>query len=178
MDEKRDKYLLHRLQLEDRAEVDERTRLYLTPKRMVWETNTQNSASLLEHKSKQISLHGDALCKLCNQGTNAAILLDFGQEMHGGLEFSVQKITGARQVQLRIRFGESAAEAMSELGNGTHATNDHAIRDCILQVQELSMNPVGETGFRFARLDLLTPNTSVYIQCPAGCQQRGTHLHL
>lgn len=169
MNEKREERLIQRLQLENRVELDERTRLYLTPKRVVWETRApdgfvQNSDSLLENKSKQISLHGDMLCKLCNQGTTAAILLDFGQELHGGLEFSVQKIKGASQAQLRIRFGESATEAMSELGGLTHATNDHAVRDCTVQVQELSMNPVGETGFRFVRIDLLTPNTSLYLK--------------
>lgn len=169
MNEKREERLMQRLQLENRIEKDERTRLYLTPKCIIWETNApdgfvQNSATLLENKSKQISLHGDMLCKLCNQGKNAAILLDFGQEMHGGLEFSVQKIKGAKQVRMRIRFGESATEAMSELDGPTHATNDHAVRDCTVQVQELSMNPVGETGFRFVRLDLLTPNTSIYLK--------------
>lgn len=169
MHEKREEYLQQRLKLENRVEMDERTRLYLTPQRVVWETTApdgfvQNSASLLENKSRQISLHGDTLCKLCNQGTNAAILLDFGQELHGGLEFSVQKIKGAQWAEIRIRFGESATEAMSELGGKTHATNDHAVRDCTVQVQELSMNPVGETGFRFVRIDLLTPGVSLYLK--------------
>lgn len=169
MHEKRETYLQQRLKLEDRGERDERTRLYLTPRRVVWETGApagfvENSASLLENKSGQISLYGDDLCLLCNRGTPPAILLDFGQELHGGLEFSVQKIKGAKKAELRIRFGESATEAMSELGGQTHATNDHAVRDCTVQVQELSMNPVGETGFRFVRIDLLTPDVSLYLK--------------
>lgn len=158
--------LIDRLHIENNIERDERTRLFLTPKRVVWETDdpqctVKNSATLLEQKTKQISLHSENLCVLTNRGKNAAILLDFGQEIHGGLEFSVQQIKGAREAELRIRFGESATEAMSELGGQTHATNDHARRDLTVIVQELSMNPVGETGFRFARIDLLTPDVSI-----------------
>lgn len=169
MNEKHESYLVQRWELETRSEADERTRVYLTPKRIVWETNdkaasVENSAALLEQKSRQISLHADSLCTLCSREHSAGLLLDFGQEMHGGLEFSVQSVSGAKHVQLRIRFGESAAEAMSELGGQTHATNDHAIRDCTMWVQSLSMNPIGETGFRFARIDLLTRGTSICLK--------------
>lgn len=162
-------YLLHRCGLEDRVELDQRTRAYLTPKRVVWESvapegTVKNSVSLLGKKSKQISLHGEDLCRLSSGEGNASLLLDFGQELHGGLEFSVQKIEGAKSARLRIRFGESVSEAMSELGGKSNATNDHAIRDCEVEVQELSMNPVGETGFRFVRIDLLTPDTSIYLK--------------
>ena len=160
--------LVQRLQIENRVHKDERTRLFLSPKSIVWQTDSprcpvQNSQYLLENRSKQIPLCGAEGCVLTNRGQNAGIMLDFGQELHGGLEFSVQKITGSKEALLRIRFGESVTEAMSELGGQTNATNDHARRDLTLTVQELSMNPVGETGFRFVRIDLLTPNVSVHI---------------
>ena len=160
--------LIQRLQIQDRVEIDERTRLFLSPKRIVWQTDSprclvENSQYLLENKPKQIPLCGNKGCCMTNRGQNAAILLDFGQELHGGLEFSVRKIDGAKEARFRIRFGESVTEAMSELGGQTNATNDHARRDLTLTVQELSMNPVGETGFRFVRIDLLTPNVSVCI---------------
>lgn len=163
---KEERCLVERLHLGSRVEADERKRMYLLPKRVVWETYTQecavyNSDSLLETKSKQISLHIDNPCVLENRGEPAAVLLDFGQELHGGLEFSVYRVEGASCAQLRIRFGESVMEAMSELGGQTHATNDHACRDLTVSVQELSMNPVGETGFRFVRIDLLTSNVKI-----------------
>lgn len=162
------KYLIDRLGVASRAQKDERTRMFLSPKSIVWQTDSpkcqvQNSHLLLENKSKQIPLCGTSGCVMTNRGGNAAILLDFGQELHGGLEFSVHSITGAKEADFRIRFGESVTEAMSELGGVTNATNDHARRDLTLTVQELSMNPVGETGFRFVRIDLLTPNVSVLI---------------
>lgn len=159
-------YVIERLKLGSRIEMDERKRTYLLPKRIVWETDASNcavynSASLLDNKSRQISLHVSHPCVLENQNGNAAILLDFGQELHGGLELSVYRVEGGPKAKLRIRFGESAMEAMSELGGHTHATNDHALRDLTMTVQELSMNPVGETGFRFVRIDLLTTNVKV-----------------
>ena len=162
-------YFLDQLCLERRAERDERSRLYVAPKRVLWESEgenclVKNSATLLKNKSGQISLHADTLCTLCNRGANAAILIDFGQELHGGIEFSVQKVLGARQAKLRIRFGESATEAMSELGGETNATNDHARRDIEMLVPSLSMNVVGETGFRFVRIDLLSENVSVSLK--------------
>lgn len=158
--------LIGRLQIDNRTEKDERTRLFLSPNRIVWLTDSpgcsvKNSQVLLENKSKQIPLCGSGGCVLSNHGGNAAIVLDFGQELHGGLEFSVHKITGAKNASLRIRFGESVTETMSELGGTTNATNDHARRDLTVTVQELSMNPVGETGFRFVRIDLLTPDVSI-----------------
>ncbi len=162
-------YFLEQLRLEHRAERDERSRLYVAPKRVLWESeggkcSVKNSGSLLCNKPGQISLHGDALCALSNSGENAAILLDFGQELHGGIELSVQKVVGAQQAKLRIRFGESASEAMSELGGATNATNDHARRDFEVFVHALSMNPAGETGFRFVRIDLLSENVSVLLK--------------
>ena len=163
-----EKYMIDRLGIASRAQKDERTRLFLSPKRIVWQTDSpkcqvQNSQYLLENKSKQIPLCGTEGCEMTNRGENAAIVLDFGQEIHGGLEFSVHSITGAKEASFRIRFGESVSETMSELGGTTNATNDHARRDMTVTVQQLSMNPVGETGFRFVRIDLLTPNISVSI---------------
>ena len=35
---------------------------------------------------------------------------------------------------------------------------------CTMWVQSLSMNPIGETGFRFARIDLLTRDTSICLK--------------
>lgn len=161
-----DNYLSTKLNNERRVEQDSRTRLYITPTRIVWKTEdpkciVEHSEALLHTKSRQMSLSWDDLCTMRNSGGNAAILLDFGKEIHGGLEFSVRQIVGAKEARLRIRFGESVSEAMSELFGDKPSTNDHSRRDITVTVQKLSMNPVGETGFRFVRIDLLTPNISV-----------------
>ena len=58
-------------------------------------------------------------------------------------------------MKVRIRFGESVSEAMSEIGeNG--ATNDHAIRDAVYQIPVNGTAYFGDTGFRFVRIDLVT----------------------
>lgn len=162
-------YFLEQLRREGRAERDERARLYISPRRILWESEGENccvvgSAALLMDKPGQVSLHSDACCTLKNSGESASILLDFGQELHGGIELSVQKVTGAQRAKLRIRFGESATEAMSELGGATNATNDHARRDLEIYVHALSMDAVGETGFRFVRIDLLSENVAVSLK--------------
>lgn len=162
-------YFFEKLRIDGRAERDERSRLYVTPCRILWKSEGEkcsvgNSDSLLQVRPGQISLHGAALCTLCNRGDIASILLDFGQELHGGIELFVQKVVGAQQAKLRIRFGESASEAMSELGGATNATNDHARRDLELFVRPLSVNPVGETGFRFVRIDLLSGGACVSLK--------------
>ncbi len=158
--------LAGRLQLQDRTIPDQRTRLYLAPKRILWEASGEDakvcdSASLLNNEPAQIPLQGEDFCCLTNGDGRAAILLDFGQEIHGGLEYAVQYVSGAEEALLRIRFGESVSEAMSDIGGDTNATNDHALRDFTVPVHSLSMNPVGQTGFRFVRIDLLTPHVTV-----------------
>ncbi len=45
---------------------------------------------------------------------------------------------------------------MSEPGGPSGATNDHACRDWTISVRQLSMTPVGETGFALSAIDLLT----------------------
>jgi len=141
----------------------------MAPQRIVWETafshsTVEHTNVLLSHRPKQISLNREDMCVFTNRGENPAVVLDFGQELHGGIEIAVRQITGALSADFRIRFGESLTEAMSELRGASNATNDHSIRDLTLTVQKLSMNPIGETGFRFVRIDLLTPNVTVEIR--------------
>ena len=156
-------------QLKARADIDQRIRYALAPQRIVWETafphsTVENTKVLLLQRPKQISLNREDMCVFTNRGENPAVVLDFGQELHGGIEIAVCQITGALTADFRIRFGESLTEAMSQLREDTNATNDHSIRDLTVTLQKLSMNPVGETGFRFVRIDLLTPNVTVEIR--------------
>ncbi|MBU3874525.1 alpha-L-rhamnosidase [Faecalicatena sp. AGMB00832] len=144
------------------AQKDERARAYLIPQKVLWETNditarVIDSHVLLEQRSPQISLDSQSPCILCNDGQPASILLDFGCEIHGGIVIHAWKETTGKGAKVRVRFGESALEAMSELGGIQNATNDHANRDMIVRIGNMSMNPIGETGFRFVRIDLLEP---------------------
>jgi len=79
------------------------------------------------------------------------IVVDFGRELHGSLQIGCGARSG-RGARARVRFGESVAEAMSELGE-RGACNDHAIRDSVIDLPWFGQREIGESGFRFARID-------------------------
>lgn len=154
------------------ARRDDRTRVYLTPKRILWETDCAEakvigSRRLLEDRKPQISLDAMEPCILCNRGKPASVLLDFGCEIHGGIVIYAWKDSSGKGAGVRVRFGESALEAMSEIGEN-NATNDHALRDITTQIASMSMTPVGETGFRFVRIDLLEPDQELELKTVKG----------
>ena len=49
------------------------------------------------------------------------MLLDFGREIHGGIVIAAWQETKGDGVCVRVRFGESAMEAMSETGEGENS---------------------------------------------------------
>ncbi len=151
------------------AQKDERIRMYLTPQRILWQTNEGkarviDSDKLLENRDPQISLDAWDACILCNEGQTASVLLDFGCEIHGGIVIYAWEDTTGKGAKVRVRFGESAMEAMSEIGGDRNATNDHANRDMVVHIGSMSMNPMGQTGFRFVRIDLLEPNQRLSLK--------------
>ena len=148
------------------SKKDVRSRSFLFPKRILWTAGqVENSRRLLEKEEMQISLAAHKPCILKNEkGEKASILLDYGIEIHGGISLLAWLDSTKRGAKVRVRFGESAAEAMSELGGKTNATNDHARRDLVVEIGMMSMNPIGETGFRFVRIDLLEPEAVLVIK--------------
>jgi hypothetical protein len=62
-----------------------------------------------------------------------------------------------------VRFGESAAEAMADLGGPANAQNDHALRDFSVRLPWLGKTTLGPSGFRFVRIDNLDPALPVQI---------------
>jgi len=145
-------------------QVDPRVRTLVMPTRVVWdsENNAQasvtNAESLLRDKYGQVPegafLAGSG-CRLENKGAPASLLVDFGRELHGGLQLASGGPSG-RDVRVRVRFGESVSEAMAELGE-RGACNDHAIRDGLIDLPWLGTREIGNSGFRFARVDLVSP---------------------
>jgi len=145
---------------------DTRKRKYIYPQRIVWTAgNVENSQVLLQEREMQISLDSSNPCILqSTQGQKASILLDYGVEIHGGIRLLNWVDSTGRGAKVRIRFGESVSEAMSELGGENNATNDHARRDMVVEVGMMSMNQIGETGFRFVRIDLEEPEAVLKIK--------------
>jgi alpha-L-rhamnosidase len=161
--------------------VDPRVREYLLPTRVLWasptnECEVNNAAQLLKPFSGQITLESKGVCVLRHQGKPPAILLDFGRELHGGIQIAVADLSpsskSSKTTRVKVRFGESAAEAMSDLGGEPNATNDHAVRDEVVLLPWLGTTEIGNTGFRFVRIDLLEPDGFVALKAV-----RAIYLH-
>lgn len=127
------------------------TRQFVSPVRIVWKSgDIKNSELLLKPGRGQAVL---ASTPDCIMPPGSSILLDFGKELHGGVEIVTGIFPSGKPLKAHVCFGESVSEAMSAVGkNG--ATNDHAMRDFDIQLPWLGKIQLGETGYRFLRLDL------------------------
>ncbi len=155
-----------------KTKEDVRVRRFMAVQRVLWKStgdkcNVSGEEVLLEDRETQINLNATKACVLENKGENAGILLDFGVEFHGYVKLFIWSVNPGK-VRLRIRFGESAMEAMSDIGGEKNATNDHINRDQIIEVGFLSMPEIGPSGFRFARIDVIDENATVAFKTVKG----------
>ncbi len=156
-------------EMDKRTVVDERIRRLILPKRIVWKSDTGVTKEhlLLEPVLGQTStsdMGGGCRFEYTDKGP-ASVLLDFGVEIHGGIRLEARDLTPGGQsvgktVRVRVRFGESADEAMAEMSE-KGAVNDHSTRDMIVSVPWLGMVEFGESAFRFVRLDLVDAGTAI-----------------
>jgi hypothetical protein len=98
-------------------------------------------------------------------GSGGSVLLDFGKEIQGGIEIVRAISSGDQSVsRFRVCLGESVSEALSSVSEeGTSATNDHSARDVEVSVPWLGTARIGDSGFRFARLDFLNQDAMTPI---------------
>src|SRR5690554_3093185 len=159
----------------DRLVKDEITRAYITPARIVWQSDTlnnrvKNSDVLLTEFDGQLTTSGRDMCVLrSDDEAQASVLLDFGKELYGGIEIAAAIRGEKKPVKVRVRLGESVTEAMSDCIDNTvpgmgSATNDHAIRDFTLEIPWLGTVEIGNSGFRFARIDVLDKEVELPIR--------------
>lgn len=139
---------------------------YLSPTRIVWKAGSvTNEKILLEQGTGQAELSSKPLVTLKNtKDGKASILLDFGKELQGGVQIITGIWGGNKPVKVRIRFGESVSEAMSDVGGTGGATNDHAIRDSETLLPWLGNAEIGNTGFRFVRIDVLEADAKLILK--------------
>ena len=154
---------------------DEITRAYLTPLKIIWQSDNKNqqvknSEVLLTQFDGQLTTSGEGMCVLrSDDGTQASILLDFGTEIYGGIEIAAAIRREKKALKVRIRLGESVSEAMSDCIDNSvpgmnSATNDHSLRDYTLEIPWLGTVEVGNSGFRFVRIDLLDKEVDLPIR--------------
>ncbi len=120
-----------------------------------------------EHETTMLEKHGEE---------RTFLLLDFGREIHGGVRLIVPRC-GPVNLKIRLVFGESVSEAMSNVGE-QGATNHHSPRDITVELSNLSVLDFGQTGFRFCRIEMaedgyLWLKNVVAIVKTANIEQRG-----
>lgn len=144
------------------AEASPLSTFFVAPTRVVWQSgeSARNTASLLQaHAGQAVLKEPQPPCVLAGTATApGGVLLDFGRELHGYVEL-ITPLTKDQSAlrQVRVRCGESVAEAMAELGGDRNAGNDHAIRDQVVTLPWLGKKIVGPSGFRFVRIDNADP---------------------
>lgn len=125
------------------AVCDKRVRKYLPCKRIVASDGVENINLLVGSFEKQPYNTAKDKCTLKPGGW---AILDFGSELNGGIR--IVTAPGKGTVNVRIRFGESVSETCGQ------PNNDHAIHDGIYPVAGMGHTEIGNTGFRFVRIDL------------------------
>lgn len=145
------------------------TAWFMAPTRVVWTSaaGAVQTASLLAPKPGQALLK-DAqppcvLAPAAKGKPGGGVLLDFGTELTGNVEIITPMVKDKAPPLVRIRFGESVAEAMAELGGEPNAQNDHALRDQTVRLPWLGKTTVGPSGFRFVRIDNVDPQHPVHL---------------
>lgn len=137
------------------------TRQYLLPTRIVWHgdgaIDPPDMLRALERASGQVSVFGPK-GSILRQTDAGGMLVDFGRELHGGIQLVVGQTPGQQPVRLRVRFGESVSEAMHS------PVNDHGMHELTVETAWMSQSDCGSTGFRFARIDVVEAGNFVEIQ--------------
>jgi hypothetical protein len=144
------------------AEKSDLTSFVIQPKRVVWqsESGVANSGNLLKPHSGQAVLVEPVPPMVMKPGS--ALVIDFGVEITGSVELFTPMTKGKDMPSVRIRFGESVAESMAEIGE-RGAQNDHALRDQVVKLPWLGKTTIGPSGFRFVRIDNADPRIDVQL---------------
>ncbi|GAB6011967.1 alpha-L-rhamnosidase-related protein [Viscerimonas tarda] len=160
---------------EGKTQKDELTRQYISPQRIVWKYDGEggklvtNDDLLLRQGNSQPEMGARNTCMMTSTANEtASILLDYGKELHGGLQLVMGGSSRREPSLVRIRFGESVGECNSLAINYEwkvgFSTDDHAKRDIVMEIPRDGMIEIGNTGFRFVRIDLLQKSTTIRLK--------------
>lgn len=140
----------------------------IAPVRILWisdssGTSISNAENLLKPFSGQVSVNNSAnsTIMISTSEKQASILLDFGCEIYGGLKIYTGMSADKSATRLNVCLGESVTEAMSNVNianNPQNPTNEHSLRDFPVNAPWLGSVECGNSGFRFARIDLIDTN--------------------
>lgn len=131
--------------------------------RIIKVENVDNIENLLKNKPDQtpfILTRECAVNECALISRDGYILVDFGKEIHGGIKICIQGAENSN-AKIRITFGESVMETLSELGE-KNSGNYHSLRDMVIPAVGLSIQKLGDTGFRFVKIQAIDADISLY----------------
>jgi len=135
---------------------DTRSRKRINPTRIIWTSSETGGKSsfLIDSKCYQANV-----CDF-NAGFSlkGSILIDFGREIYGGIEIISGNNNDNQEITLKIRFGESASEAMQD------AVYKHVIQNCEIKVPSNGSVETGLCGFRFVYLEVLDKDSHIDLK--------------
>lgn len=140
--------------------------------------NVSGESNLLKNRAITASFDTSDTVSLKNgSDVKSWILIDFGKELCGGVRLVTSVVKGLT-AKVRLVFGESVSEAMSDIGY-KNATNHHSPRDFDALISNLSALEFGNTGFRFLRIVLLGNDAEIAFKNVIGvcslpcCDRKG-----
>jgi len=138
-----------------RAEASPLREYFLPPTRVLWKSSEGGAqAEALPAAKPGQAVLSEPTPPTELKGAGAGVLLDFGVEVQGFVEIITPMMPDQAKLKtVRVRFGESASEAMAEPGGKQNAGNDHAVRDQVVTLPWLGKKRVGPSGFRFVDAD-------------------------
>ena len=143
------------------------TEFSIDPVRVVWQSErgvSDTNTLLAPHAGQPVLESPLPPCQIeTTAGSTGGLLLDFGREIQGHVQLFTPLTPGKEPVRARIRLGESASEAMADLGGTKNAGNDHAVRDQVVTLPWLGTQTIGPSGFRFVRIDAVDPDRPVRL---------------
>lgn len=129
---------------------DERVVDYIVPKRCVASEGCSAPETLLRKEAVQASTAERMTCTISSNGW---VLLDFGEEIHGGIELVSGGFPGIpfnsdadKGIRMHVTFGESVSETFSV------PDYCHAAQNVEMKIVPWSVVSCGELGFRFVRI--------------------------
>lgn len=136
----------------------------ILPKRVLWcSEGVTNAENFLVNEVQQAPTNDDNVTTFSTtEGKKAAILLDFGCEFAGGVQIVARSGSIRTGGTFKIRFGESAAEAMIPFEEKGHCL-DHSRIDMDVILPYNSCSRFGKTGYRFLYLEHTDPDSTFTI---------------
>lgn len=139
---------------------------YILPVKLIFATEgVENAENLLQNTARQTFVgNGTRTLFTTKEGKRAAVLLDFGTELAGGVRITTHLSGGDafRERRFTVRFGESVSEALTPAPQ-KGATNDHATREYDVNVAWLGSTAIGQTGYRFLFLEMTEPDALIEV---------------